>query len=158
MYLKAALPPPPTAFFSAIEHGRLHTGDEYQRMKEWQRMKGQGVKQGLCDLFIIAWGRFIAVELKKTTGLSDAQKAFRDACQANGQAHVVCRSVVELDAALRAIGLPIPRSMALAAMSHDAALSVPEPTRKPRAPRPEVSGEDLARASRERLQGFLDEG
>ena len=129
MYLTKALPAP--GFFSAIEHGRMHHGNDEQRGREWGRLKGQGVKTGLADVFIWHQNKFIAVELKagKNT-TSDSQDAFGDAMIANGFSYLVVRSIVSIDAALRLHSIPISPSMRILAMQYDAALSVPDAPRK----------------------------
>ncbi len=141
MYMRDAIPPPPEAFWTAIEHGRLHAGDMDARAIEWQRMQGQGVKKGLPDL-MLWWKRtFVGIELKVGPNKpSDEQLTFGTAMVTNGFHYEVARSVCQLDGKLREIGFDIPRSMMIAAEGHDAALSMPvpqkiKPPRKPRAPR-----------------------
>lgn len=124
MYLNQALPPP--LFYSAIEHGRKHGGDDFQRAKEWSRLKAQGVKTGLADIFIWAPRRFIAIELKAgKNDTSDKQDQFAAAMVANAHHYHVVRSVAELDVILR-IYAPILPSMRIAALGYDAELSAPE--------------------------------
>lgn len=162
MYLDKVVPAPPEAMWSSIEHGRLHRGTDEERAREWQRLKAQGVKTGLFDAEI-AWRNIIAIELKwgKNT-LSSDQRKMRDAWVNNGGKHIEARSVVEVDAALRALGLPVPRSMQIYAAEQDAALSQPE--KRPRRARTwptEAEAEEVGRSAAAkgagRLQEFLDE-
>jgi hypothetical protein len=156
MYLKAALPPPPEAIWSAIEHGRMHHGSDEERAREWGRLKAKGVKVGLPDVFGVWCFKFFAIELKAgRNDTSAAQDQFAAAWRANGGLYFVCRSVAEVDAALRSMSLPVHRSMAIAAAGHDAALSVPAPAKKDRARR--WREQDLAEDGKRRLEEFLDE-
>lgn len=52
--------------WSAIEHGRVHHGNDEQRAREWQRLAAQGVKKGIEDTqFVVPpSGRHLAIELK----------------------------------------------------------------------------------------------
>ena len=157
LYLRAGLIPP--AFFSAIEHARRFQGDPVERMKQAAWWKAQGVLPGIADLIVWGPGLCCGIELKvKGNKPTPAEIAFGESMHANNFHWFAAWSVVEVDAGLRRIGFNLARSMAIAAQGHDLALTVPEAVRKPRAPRPEVSGEELARASSERLQGWLDEG
>lgn len=157
MYLTAALPAP--GFFSAIEHGRAHVGTPEQRMKEWQRLKAQGVKTGLADLFIWYRGMFLPVELKVDgNDTSSNQDRFEEAMAANGFLYEVCRSVESLDSTLRRRNIPILPSMRIAAMDHDAFLSIPEKVvaktyRPPRADKPDPK--KLKAMGRARGRGFF---
>ena len=133
MWLNAWVPPPPEAFWSSIEHGRLHHGTDTERAIEWQRLKAQGVRQGLPDILLCHQAKMAAIELKfGKNSLRFAQKYFRDAWLANGGIHVEARSIVELDEKLRFAGFDIPRSMSIAALEHDTALAIPEKKKKPR--------------------------
>lgn len=129
LYLQNALQPPAT--FTAIEHGRRHTGTKQQRAREWQRLKGQGVKAGVFDLIVLAPGLFIGCELKagKNT-LSPEQEKFAAATVANGHHALVIRSILDLHDSLIRLGLDIAPSMRILAMSYDACLSVPEKKKK----------------------------
>lgn len=133
LYLDHALPEPCT--YSAIEHGRKHSGTQAQRAREWMRLKAQGVKAGVFDLIILAPGKFIGCELKagKNT-LSEAQQDWAKATAANSVdgSHValVIRSILGLHDALVGIGILIQPSMRILAMSYDACLSVPEKPKK----------------------------
>jgi hypothetical protein len=146
MYLTAALPR--GAFFSAIEHGRMHHGTPEQRAREWSRLKAQGVAAGLADIFIWVGGRFIAIELKagdNTT--SEGQEVFARAMQANGFACHTVRSVAALHDILAAAGVPVQPQHRQIAEGHDASLAqilVPKKKRAPRPARPKLSRKGLA--------------
>ena len=138
MYLDVALPAP--GFYTAIEHGRMHTGTPEQRAREWGRLKAQGVKTGLSDLMVWHVGKFIAPEAKVgKNDTSEAQDSFGNAMRANGFEHFVFRSVVELHDGLVARGVPIQSALRILAASHDACLATPEPARKGRASKPQVA-------------------
>lgn len=160
LYLNAAWPKPPEGFWSSLEHGRKHHGTDLERAIEWNRMKAQGIHTGLPDVICLGWNLLVALELKvgkNTTRI--AQDHFASACHANGFSYFVCRSVVEVDEALRRVGLPIPRSMALAAQGHDAALAMPDdkPRRRGRNWDRLPSGDEAAALSRAKLAEMLGE-
>ena len=124
MYLANGLPPP--GFWSSVEMGRLHAGTPEQRMHEWTRLAAQGVKVGLPDIMIWYMGRFIGVELKAGRNKSsDPQRTFAAAMRNNGFVVHEIRSIVGLHEALEFEGVPVLPSMRIAALHHDAALSVP---------------------------------
>lgn len=150
MYLNAVLPAP--GFWSAIEHGRKHGGTDEQRAREWQRLKAQGVKTGLADLFIWYRGQFIAPEAKVGDNRpSDAQQRFGAAMHANGFTWFAFWSVVELHDRLVALGVPIAPEMRKLAAHHDATLAAPEPTRprrsaaRPKPKKPTKAAQAFAR-------------
>lgn len=116
-YLKAALPPP--GWFSGIEHARK------QSVFAGQIQKAKGVKRGLADLNVWYRGQFIGIELKVESSVSEAQERFGRAMLENGFAWVVVRSVLQLHDVLVMHGIPVAPSMQIAALHHDAALSVP---------------------------------
>lgn len=72
------------------------------------KMKAEGVKPGVADLMVIHKGQPIAIELKTAKGrLSKAQQAWLErACEA-GLAYDVCRSVEDVERALRSHGVPL---------------------------------------------------
>lgn len=134
-YLKDALPAP--GWFSAISHERK------QSVRSGQRQKAMGVKRGLSDLMVWYRGKFLAVELKVDSPVSENQKLFGAAMVRNEFSWAVIRSVVSLHDHLVGQGVPIAPSMRIAAMRADAALAVAEPAvskpkrpSKPRVPRP----------------------
>jgi len=134
MFLDAHLPAPAT--WTAVNKGVLLAGDDQQRMRTAQRLKAQGVKNGIEDVMIWHGKDYFAVELKTATGrLSEAQETRAKAVEANGQRYGVFRSVEGLYHYLKAYGVPFERSALIAAMHHDAALSVPHVVGRPAKPR-----------------------
>ena len=130
MFLDTHLPPPAT--WTAVNKGVVLAGDEQQRMRTAQRLKAQGVKNGIEDVMIWNGKDYFAVELKTATGkLSEAQERRAMAVEANGQRYGVFRSVEGLYHYLKAHGVPFAPSALIAAMQHDAALAVPPIERKP---------------------------
>lgn len=69
---------------------------------------GMGVYAGFADLLIIAQGRVMFLEVKSATGrLSQPQRAFRDAVQAQGFAWALVRSQEDAVAAVRKAGFTV---------------------------------------------------
>lgn len=67
---------------------------------------GMGVHPGFADLVVLADGRAVFLEVKSKAGrLSPAQKAFRDAVQAQGFGWALVRSTDDALAALAALGV-----------------------------------------------------
>ena len=68
-----------------------------------------GLEPGWPDFIcILPGGRFCGIELKTDKGrLSPAQEAFQAACDEAGGLYIVCRSVDQVDFALRAHGVPL---------------------------------------------------
>lgn len=122
MFLKDCLPAP--CFSTAIEHGVKLVGTKEQRERAWGRLKAQGVKTGLADIFVWSPSRFLALELKagKNT-TSDAQDAFRDALHALGHSYAVCWKVEDVGLALIRHDIALPANWHLQAIHHDAALA-----------------------------------
>ena len=123
MYLTKALPLP--GWFTAIEHGRKHTGTKEQRAREWQRLAAQGVKKGIPDMEIHDLG-YIGVELKVGADQSGAQSKVEAAIVANGGTYWLVRSVVTLHDNLVGHGVPVRPSFRVLAMQYDAVLAQPE--------------------------------
>lgn len=68
---------------------------------------GMGVHPGFSDLVVIAGGRVLFLELKSKRGtLSEAQREFRDAVEAQGFAWALVRSLDDALAALLDAGIP----------------------------------------------------
>lgn len=67
------------------------------------KLKMMGLRRGVPDLlFILPTGRAAFIELKSTKGaLSPDQKTFRDQVMALGCAYAECRSVAQVETALR---------------------------------------------------------
>lgn len=128
-YLDKALPAP--GWYSAIEHGRPHSGTPEQRAREWGRLAAQGVKAGIPDMDIRYLALVIGVELKAGKNKqSPAQLKTEAAFIANGCEYWVIRSVTELHDRLVAHLVPVPPSFRVMAMDYDARLAVPEPKKK----------------------------
>lgn len=76
--------------------------------REAQRLKAAGVKAGVPDLIVINDGRAIGIELKAgKTPLSDAQKEYHERLRRARVPVSVCRSVEEVESALRRAGVPL---------------------------------------------------
>lgn len=71
------------------------------------RMKQMGLLPGVADMVIVRPGGLVYfLELKAAKGsLSPAQRAFRDACEANGVPYAVAASPEKVEAVLRGWGL-----------------------------------------------------
>ena len=134
MFLDAHLPPPAT--WTAVNKGVLLAGDDQQRMRTAQRLKAQGVKNGIEDVMIWHGRQYFAVELKTEKGRqSEAQQKRQADVEANGQHYQVLRSVIDLYYYLMGWAVPFAPSARIAALHHDAALSVPHVVGKPAKPR-----------------------
>jgi hypothetical protein len=156
MYMGQAFPPP--AVHSAIEHARRFDGTPQQRMAQAAFWKAQGVLPGIADYLLWAQGKCVAIELKHGYNKpTEAEKTFGQAMIANGFDWFAAWSVREVDERLREIFPDLPRSMAIAAAEHDAALSVPEKPKKARRWREPPSGEEAAAESERRLEEWLAE-
>ena len=156
MWLDQFLPPPGT--WSAIEHGRQHSGTPEQRAREWQRLKAQGVKVGLPDLMIWFNGRFIGCELKAGKNTTSAhQEEFGRAMAANGFVWVVIRSVEALATVLHQHGIPLPLAASQVATEYDRILATPEPVKTPsrRPTKAKAEPSKLAVISRARRAGIF---
>lgn len=71
------------------------------------KMKASGVRRGWPDLqFLFPDGVTRYIEMKAGAALSPEQRAFRDRCAPHG-IFAVCRSVEEVDAALRGWGVKL---------------------------------------------------
>ena len=123
-------------FWTALEHGRRHSGTAIQRAAEWQRLARKGVRTGLPDLIFITHGFVLAVELKVGSSQSETQKVTETALLTLGHGYVIARSVEQLGEALERHGIPLASGWRIDAQRHDAALDgEPKPARKPSKPR-----------------------
>jgi len=76
--------------------------------REAQRFKAAGVKAGVPDLIVINDGRAIGIELKAgKTPLSEAQVRYHEMLRRARVPVTVCRSIEDVEAALRAAGVPL---------------------------------------------------
>ena len=67
------------------------------------KLKSMGLRAGVADLvFFLPGGKAVCMELKTPKGrLSDSQKEFRESCSDLGVGYVVCRSMEDVEEALR---------------------------------------------------------
>ena len=150
IYLKDALPAP--GEWTSIDKGVLLSGTPQQRMHQAMKMTARGIKGGVSDVVVMYCGLCVWIELKAgRNSLQPQQVAWAQSVRANGFVAEEARSVVEVHDLLVRLGVPVPPSMRLAALSHDAALSVPEPakkrsTRPAQAPRPTAAALAFGRA------------
>jgi hypothetical protein len=99
-YLGWALPPDGVAF--AIPNGGLRS------KKQAARMKGLGIVAGIPDIGICYRGRSYFIELKSSRGvMSPAQRSMAQRLIYAGAAVCCCRSVPEVEAALREACVPL---------------------------------------------------
>lgn len=76
--------------------------------REAQRFKAAGVKAGVPDIIVVNDGRAIGLELKAgKTPLSEAQKHYHERLRLARVPVSVCRSVEDVECALRAAGVPL---------------------------------------------------
>lgn len=100
-YLKVVMPPAVLWTASLAGHGKMS-------MAARNKAKAMGLKPGWPDLqFLFPDGVTRYIELKSATGrLQPEQVEFAARCARHG-IHAVCRSVEEVDAALRSWGAPL---------------------------------------------------
>lgn len=79
-----------------------------RNFREAQRLKAAGVKAGAPDLFVFNDGRAVGIELKAgKNGLTDVQADYHNRLRQARVPVSVCRSIGEVEAALRAAGVPL---------------------------------------------------
>lgn len=135
-------------YWTAIEHGRKHSGTDEQRAREWGRLKAQGVKEGIADLMYQVPGFTLWVECKSGKNKQQpAQIAFMEAQLRIGNGYEIVRSVEALGEALERHGIPLAPGWRVAAMHHDAALEAPPKghNKPPRAVKPRGNRKQVAR-------------
>ena len=121
----------PPCWWSAIEHGRQHHGTPEQRAREWGRLQGQGVKQGIADMVFMVPGFTLWTELKHGTNKpTEAQDRFAEAQRAIGNGFEVIRSVEQFGEAMERHGIPIAPGWRVKAQIHDAELASERPAVK----------------------------
>ena len=99
-FLRWALPFD-AVYFAVPNGGKRH-------IKIAQRLVPQGVRAGVPDLCIVHAGRALFVELKTPTGaLSASQRQMHARLHVAGAAVHVCRSVPQVEAVLRELGVPL---------------------------------------------------
>lgn len=96
-WLKATCP---SAIVFAVPNG------EHRNKITAAKLKGQGVKAGAADLIFVHQGIIAFIEVKTEKGrLSEAQKAFRDACATHQVPYAVVRGIGDLQAFLADLGI-----------------------------------------------------
>jgi hypothetical protein len=104
-YLSWALPP--DAVHYAVPNGLMRS------QKARARAQGEGVMAGVPDIAIVHRGRALFVELKSGRGvMSPAQRSMAQRLNYAGAAVCCCRSVEEVEAALREACVPLRGSVA----------------------------------------------
>lgn len=94
-YLDFALPPGAT--WTSIDAGGVKLSAAQASLRQ-----RRGIKPGWPDVLVLHGGRLFGLELKTARGrLSDAQKAARADIEAAGGVYAVCRSVADVEEALR---------------------------------------------------------
>lgn len=91
-------------WWSAIDHGAGKMGKAAAG-----RRKLRGVKPGIPDVLVLNRGRLIGIELKRSRGgsQSDGQAGLEVEWRAQGAGYHIARSLQEVEAALRAEGVPV---------------------------------------------------
>ena len=103
-FLDVALPTG-SMYFAVPNGGRRHA-------REAARMKGLGLRAGIPDLEVIHRGRALFIELKAKRGvMSQAQRDMLRLLGFCGCPVMLCRSVPEVEAALRDAGMPLRASV-----------------------------------------------
>ncbi len=83
----------------------LGGGTKFARIR-YAIAKHMGLISGAPDFFFVGRSGAVVIELKSKTGrLSDNQKDWRTWCEAQNVPYYVCRSLDEVEAALKAEGL-----------------------------------------------------
>lgn len=104
-YLSWALPPDAVHF--AIPNGLMRSE------KARARAQGEGVTAGVPDLCVVHRGRALFVELKSRRGvMSPAQRSMTQKLIYAGAAVCCCRTLPEVEAALREACVPLRGSVA----------------------------------------------
>lgn len=98
-YLDHAIPYGTAIWFSVPNGG--------QRSKATAgKLRAEGVKAGVADLIVIAPHGVLAIELKTDTGRqSQSQRGWQSALEDVGHTYRICRSIDEVEEALREFGL-----------------------------------------------------
>jgi len=134
-YLRVALPS--GAVVRSIDHG--------VKMNESRRIKlhARGVRAGLPDCMLWWNGRHAQIELKVGTPQSAAQKDFQALMDAQGFPYAICRSLEDVEAALRGWGWPVGASVQVPAVE----LTAPPKAKSSRVskPRPQRANSNALR-------------
>lgn len=92
---------PDDAYFTAIDHARKMSAIHGKARKD------RGVKAGIPDWLIVWNGITLWIERKVGTSLSGSQKITRDRLTANGHHWRLARSLEDMEAACRDVGIPL---------------------------------------------------
>ena len=82
-----------------------HPANQGRSPQEGAKLKRMGVLAGVPDLIFWHEGWFGAIELKTNTGLSDAQKRFKERFELAGGRYATCKSVADVCEALQGWGI-----------------------------------------------------
>lgn len=98
-WLKTALPP--EVAWTGIEHA--------QKLTAWQGQmrKAKGIRAGIEDLQFLYAGHFTAIELKVKSPQTEEQARRQRLVTAQRGSYFICRSMAEVEAALRSVGIPV---------------------------------------------------
>ena len=133
-YLTLALPP--TVEWTALDLANAPS------LRAAQIRRARGAKPGWPDLLIAYGGRVHGIELKTDSGrLTDSQTVMFPRLERAGIPIAICRSIAEVEIALRSWGIPL-RATTLTAQERDARLAAkaaaPKRGRKPRREKPDA--------------------
>ena len=105
-FLDAALPP--DSYYCSIPNGSVLAGNPTRRAMQMNKLKKTGLKLGAPDLFILARGRFFAIEVKSDTGkLSDNQRTTSDKIIEAGGGWCMVRSTADVEQFLLSQGVAL---------------------------------------------------
>lgn len=115
-YLSRALPPDST--FTSIDAAT----DQKMTPIAGARRRARGIRAGWPDCQILYRGQFFGIELKEGAGRQSENQALMQAeIKRAGGRYAICRSVEDVEAALRAWGVPL-RATAMTSRERDARL------------------------------------
>lgn len=98
----------------------VDAGQGAMNLRAAQMRKARGVKAGFCDMLVVWRGGFYGVELKASKGrVSDIQELTHAQIREAGGQVSVCRSIEDVERALRHWGIPL-RGTTLTAQDRDA--------------------------------------
>lgn len=111
-WLHLALPPGSKVHHVANQSAVDHRLPRHAKARFFEERRKDGVLAGFPDLLILLPGRRVSfVEMKRPEGgrLSDEQKALHEEIRALGFPLAVARGIAEVEAMLRADGVPLQR-------------------------------------------------
>ena len=109
-WLTVALPS--EVFWTAVDHGSYFGGGAKSGLAMWARLKARGVKTGIPDLHFWHAGKYLAIELKVGSGVTDDEGKWLIGLRAQGFRAEVAYSVSEVEHWLRDAGFPVQQSAA----------------------------------------------